>query len=363
MNATDILNAGPSFEQRAYAWGAAAIGLEEKAAEEAVIGLGKLIAALSAGVDHALKQGLARAALHLRNQAVTRGAEGLCAPLLAYDGPIVQQDPGRQAMYDALLLRSIGEGICDDLADAIEVRAADDGVANYGQEIIATALLDVALAQVDPTDDFALVDDLISVQREVARTPRAVAERTIITEVRPGDTMQSLARRVYGSPEEWQRLISDYNLQPPYLTQSPRSGCLSPGVRLLRPGALGDSAGDQTLGVSFRFDARADQGGQEWDLVPAASGGIEMAYGLDALAVDCAVRLATPLGDLLDLPNYGYPEIPGLPASSANMMSAMLAAETLLEDERVADVVPSLDARTSRRDGRLVGNVLVVPRL
>lgn len=357
-----ILNAGPTFEHRAAAWGEAARGLEDKLAAEVSSRLGAMASALSAGEEHPLKSALARTALGLIEDVAARGAEGLATPHAPYDGPIVHTGPERQALYDALLLRSVGEGVCDDIADAIEVRAADEGVRDYRTEIIISALIDVAAADADPTEDFLMVNELVDVQEAVAFSPRSIIERTIITDVRPTDTLQSIARRVYGDGEAWERLIADYDLVPPYLTSAPRTRCLWPGKRLLRPGGSESAVGDDGMGSSFRLTTSPAPGGQEWDLTPSPSGGIEMVYGLDALAVDCAVRLATPLGDLPDDPNYGYPEIPGLNATSSNILAAMLAADTLMQDGRVADVVPRLSPHTSRSEGRLVGNVVVIPK-
>lgn len=356
----DILEAGPTFEHRASAWSAAALGLDETYAAQVAEGLTGVAAALSAGQPHALKGALAAMALALREDA-RRGAAALAYPAAAYGGVTVHQGPGRQALYDALLLRAVGEGMCDLVADALEVRSWDEGVVDYGREVVATALLDVACAQVDPAGDFAQVDALLAVRRDVAASPRTVVERAVVTEVRESDTLQSLARRVYGSPDDWPRLAQDYSLAPPYLSTRARSGCLSPGMRLLRPDRPGDPLAPDGLGVSFRLDATTQDGAQEWDLVPSPAGGIEMAYGLDALAVDCAVRLATPLGDFGDRPEYGYPELPGLPATSANALAMMLASDTLIRDPRVADVVPALDASQSGRGGRVVGTVRVIP--
>lgn len=356
-----ILESGTDFETRVNAVEDSLMTLDGAFAERLAPVIDTFAAALTGSrlpLGRAIS-GYARAfALDLH----ARGAAALCDAKVPWTLPATHSTFARQALFDAILLRADGDPLLDELAGTFDACAQLEEVADYGREVVALALVEAAAWRVNTDDLGDGLDAVLDVLDDVAASPRSRIGRPVVDVVREGDDVRTISARLLGDPERWPELVARYNLYPPYVSQQPRTGCLSPGTRLILSDPVVEIREDGDLGGTLALSAEGAPGRQEWDLVPSATGGLDIVTGLDALATDCALRLVTPLGDLPEHPRYGLPNLHGLPVGTKSVLAALAATDTLLEDERVAEVLPVTSDRTATARGLLVQNVVIVPR-
>lgn len=323
----DVLSASPDFEGRVAAFEHNLMTLDAAFAHRAA----ERLAALSlSGPLKALRDDLV-------TEIRARGQAALYDPQVAWKG-----DSDLESLIASAppaVARRLREG-------------ADCGAGTRDAAI--QALVDLAD---DTAEDEAALAEVLIPMRDVAFSPRRMSGRQLVYEVVAGEDIRSVAYHLYGDAERWRDVVTAYSLQPPYVSEVPRAGCLSPGTRLVSGTSRLPDAEVGHLGETIQLTAIPVGQRQEWDIAPQAGGGIATVSGPSCLATDCALRLATPLGDLPEHPTYGMPEIIGRERGTARMAQYMMAAETLKEDARVGSVHSSHRAQGVK----LLANVTVVP--
>lgn len=197
----------------------------------------------------------------------------------------------------------------------------------------------------------------------IVQAPRRTTLNPRYYVVRSGETMRYISAAVLGDSERWMDLIQLYDLEPPYLSEQPSKGKLSPGTKLLLPPDA-DQGEIEGLGETFSLQTEPDARGwgQVWDLVDQEGVGLAAEVGLQAFATDLALRLATPYGSLQGIPEYGVVPVAGFPASEMGILTEVVAIDALREDERVGRVQVVATMKAVEQPGVFVGTVYVSPR-
>lgn len=225
------------------------------------------------------------------------------------------------------------------------------------QPIPSHALLQVLSDLADDANAESSIREVLEPMREVAFSPRQVNARREVYEIKEGDDIRSVALGLYGDPERWKEVVQTYDLYPPYVSNTPRTGLLSAGMRLIAGVSRIPDAEVGHLGETMELSAEAVGYAQEWDIVPQLGGGIATVSGALCLATDCALRLSTPLGDLPEDATYGMPEVIGKERSKVSAEQYLMALETLKYDSRVGGVV----AGGNTSGLKLLADIRVVP--
>jgi hypothetical protein len=301
-------------------------------------------------------------ATELATQMALNGILGSILPSSVYLPPQFEP-PTVVADREALVLSASNDLMIQALAGAIEYYGQQD-VSDYASEVLATAILEVATS-------FSLDDGLteITAQLDAAKDTVAALPTARLNEpryyiVRRNDTLRDIAEVVMNDREAWMQMVETYRLVAPYFSDTPRTGCLSPGHRMVilpTPETVNDAPG---LGMTLGMDAGPNEFGQEvWDLVATDDGDLRALVGMQGFAADLGLRVGTPLGDLPDVPNYGMPELGGMPATVRTIITALAWGETMREDPRVERVIPrSVAARSNVLTGVLADKFVVIPK-
>ena len=191
------------------------------------------------------------------------------------------------------------------------------------------------------------------------------------TKVNQGDTIKTLARRIFGNAGRWHILVVLNSLKPPYVAEVSGPGVLGPGDDILYP-SVGSTSGSQNVsGINPSINAVNTSNAEKEGTDAGLNSPVEQAYGRDIRLksatsgadidrtdfvinqagdistiegrpnVTQALRLkfSTQRGELTVHPRYGarFPIGTKLVPSSFNDFSIQ-ARTTLLSDSRVKDV-------------------------
>lgn len=190
------------------------------------------------------------------------------------------------------------------------------------------------------------------------------------------DTLESVARQIYGKSNETDRLISELGLLPPYITSTvptllndvSATTTLWSGFRISLAGDEAFLSVVELLGYTWALDVQPAPGHQEWDLALDGDEKIIELAGIDALGTELALKLTQPKGDWVDDDNENfnlnnYPvnsEFIGVSAPDASTAINFALAQAMLSDRRVKDARPINVANTY--EGRvIVRNVVITP--
>lgn len=353
MELSEFVLQGVSLEDRAERLMRVVDSADDLWAHELAVRVGSLAGLLETFSDP-LTVKLAVHARLLERALALHGADGAGEVLLEW--PQLQGNPVVQGLQDGLTLRSMSsEPRIRQLAAMLQ-RETETNIADYGIEVVQTALLEAASlgwVETDAGERKALADSL---RDAVIAAPRARTDVARYYVVRSEDTLRNIAEAIIGNQDSWPEVIARYDLHPPYLYPEFRPGCLYPGVRLMLPPTPG--VAEAGLGATLTVLTEAD----EWDLVVGQNGDLQITAGLEGFAMDLGLRAATPLGDLRDAPSYGMVEVAGLPASTQGLVTALLLSDTLREDPRVLEVVSAATARTRASSGVVADNIVILPR-
>lgn len=267
--------------------------------------------------------------------------------------------PSEMAISDALTLRLASPKFAR-LA-AVLIYHGEMSAEDYPREVVVSALLEAASPARDREMD-VLLDRVEEARPRIRALPsrRAVRSHTYY-EVTAGDTIQDVAYAVLGSREAWPDLVRMYRLVPPYILEhDQRDGVLFPGERLELPR---DQEAQLRLGAGLgdTFEMRPEDP-QRVDLKLTDYGDLRVSGGMEGFASDMALRAMTPMGDLLDEPDYGVPRVAGLPATEGGLAYALMLNEALYADDRVGKITSRAKAGTSAPRGVIVDEVEVLPR-
>lgn len=353
MELTDFVLAGVGLEDRANRL----VTVVDSADDLWAYGLASRVGSLATLLETFTDPLAVKLALHARlleSALALRGAAGAAETLL--DWSQIEASPVVQGLQDGLTLRYLSaEPRIRQLAAMLQ-RETETNISGYGLEVVQTAIIEAASlgwVEVDAGARGVLANTLKDV---VIATPRAKSDVARYYVVRTDDTLRGIAAAVLGDQDAWTDLVARYDLHPPYLADAFRPGCFYPGVRLMLPTSPG--AAEAGLGATLSVNADGD----EWDLVVGQNGDLQITAGLEGFAMDLGLRAATPLGDLQDVPAYGMVQVAGLPASTQGLVAALLLADTLREDPRVLEVLPTATARTRARTGIVADDITILPR-
>lgn len=243
-------------------------------------------------------------------------------------------------------------------ATALAASGEEPDVGDYALEVVVTALLEAAGADDDWQAHEAELEALDAARGPVTELPRQTGGEARYLIVREEQTIEDIAHLVMGGRGLWTDFVERYGLQPPYVSPTPRGGCLTPGQRVPLPPLHPTQRDEGRLGATLAVDASAD----DWDLVTSGAGDLVIIGGLEGLASDLGLRTATPLGDLPDERDYGKVVVAGLPASESGLVEAAMLAESLYNDPRVGQVKARAAAGTSAITGLYRDEVVIIPR-
>jgi len=358
-NPEEIL-APDALEERRARMDAYRLGVDDAWARETSVRLQALGVKLAAG-SAPLAQALGAYAQAWSDEIALRGAVACAMPGTPWAFPRNLPTPETQGARDAMLLAAAfpGDAQVRFLASRVAYLCEED-IADYALEVLFTALLDAANYGHAMDGVGVSLARAVELEERVAQAARGSGDVPRFYVVREGDTLRDVAMVMFGSEDAWTDVAARFGLYPPYVSDTFRPGCLSPGMRLALPAEA--SLTRDRLGVTLALDVEAAGHEQHWDFALRPEGGLELARGLDGVGSDLALRVMTPRGSLRGLPDYGAPRVAGLPADEAGLVQALLTSDALLEDRRVAQVIPAARAATSAVSGIVVQNVVAVVR-
>lgn len=159
--------------------------------------------------------------------------------------------------------------------------------------------------------------------------------------IQPGETIVTLAARLTGDPRNYENLITLNNLAPPYISEAPRPGCLSPGHVVLYHRTTSSPAptdNSELAAVTYKRDLIEEEGS-----LRLARSTPQKIVGLENLKAALERRLRTPRGAHPAHPlTYGslLHVHRGRPTDHARLELIITDARSaLLQDPRVRDAV------------------------
>jgi hypothetical protein len=249
------------------------------------------------------------------------------------------------------------------VVDEIVKRDTSITLANYPSMVCIPAVIEVASAEV-ADEEFAEVV-LASWNQAIDEAPlKALGKRPLYTVVQ-NDTLESISRAVYGTPERVDDLVSTLKLSAPFIWPTYRDGCVYPGFRVSIPNDGTSSTDEEIYGQTWALEVKPASSGvvpQQWDIIIDDGGVVEVA-GMMALMTELSLRAVQPIGEWKDddVSTYGrHMPIGEKMSQRGGLREDFSLAAALLADPRVLTASP-ITATSGFANGLLIENVLVVP--
>ena len=173
----------------------------------------------------------------------------------------------------------------------------------------------------------------LSAQEPTYESPQSGARAAVLIRLSEGETLEDIARRLYGAADRWPELADFNGWSSPSRTASGRPA--RAGDRILAPQP--NPTADQATGPDpYRTDLRLSSSG---DLVLTAAGDLATTGGAANIEQAVRLRTLTTQGELNHAPRYGLPALTGrrLTASTSGQLAAIVR-EQLLSDPRLERV-------------------------
>lgn len=236
------------------------------------------------------------------------------------------------------------------IADLLRERSVlDHGLSllSYEQEVTYSVLVEAATRGINGEDPRRVLAFVEPFAYAIDNLPRKAIGRRPGYVVTKTDSLETVARAVYGDASRWTDLVAALNLAPPYLDSVVRPGCLYPGARIALPHDAQSATEEEAYGLTFALTITNEPDHQEWDIAEQ-NGDIQILGGLNALMAELSLRAMQPLGDWVvgsdegeAVARYGVPEVIGEPGPRVSVDTSDFGlAQALLEDPRVEAATP-----------------------
>ena len=249
------------------------------------------------------------------------------------------------------------------IVDEIVKRDPSITLTNYPSMVCIPAIIEAASAEVED-EEFAEVV-LASWNDAIDEAPLKTIGKRPLYIVQQNDTLESISRAVYGTPERVNDLVSTLNLSAPFIWPTYRDGCMYPGFRISIPNDGASATDEEIYGQTWALEVKSATGGvgpQQWDIIIDDGGVVEVA-GMMALMTELSLRAVQPIGEWLEpeVASYGrHMPIGEKMSQRGGLREDFSLAASLLADERVLTASP-VTATSGFANGLLIENVLVVP--
>ncbi len=279
---------------------------------------------------------------------------------LAWTGPTNYSTIASRVGLEYSALASTGTVSGRRIADSLQANAfRARNTNNYDADVVIPSLVEAA-TQSDFADSSATQTDFIEQYAEaVIALPRATLGSRPTYTVTAEDTLETIARNVFGDADAWTSLVERYHLEPPYISSQPRRYALFPGVRIVIPHDAQTLAASETFGATWGIDVT---GLNNYDLAVDSATGLVGLEGFAAVETELLMMAGQPYGDWAEpeLADYGVPEYLIGEYATSGITADFAFAAALLNDDRVLASTP-ISFATSQMSGVAINRVLVTP--
>lgn len=194
----------------------------------------------------------------------------------------------------------------------------------------------------------------------------AAVNRMVYREIIPGDTLESIALEVYGTPAAAEKIAQWNNLRPPYISMAGYPGTVRPGARISLP-----KDGESTGGILATFEPMTTDeryygrglklvtdGSLTGDLQKADDNmGLVDTVGNDCVSQGLRVRMSTQLGTDAVFPLVGIPTAIGQVTDSTSRLVFSIATGWQLQADNRVDAVTKLNVDDTGEDMSVAADV------